>query len=146
MTLAGRLPAHTLTVTQMAFSHNDRFLLSVSRDRTWVISQAQEDCRFEVCAKSDKKNGHSRIVWSCAWTPDDTCFATGSRDKTVKRGDQFSRKKNSQHKINKFSRRKKSKIKNQSNQNKINGKKVNRAATNNESRSFFQIFAIQKWI
>ncbi|OQV15731.1 Elongator complex protein 2 [Hypsibius exemplaris] len=84
-----RLPAHTLTVTQMAFSHNDRFLLSVSRDRTWVLSRQQQQktqshsWQYEICTRSDKKNGHSRIVWCCAWTPDDVYFATGSRDKTV---------------------------------------------------------------
>lgn len=28
--------------------------------------------------------GHGRIVWSCGWSPDGLCFASGSRDKTVR--------------------------------------------------------------
>ena len=34
-------------------------------------------------ARSDKKNQHARIIWSCAWTGDDRFFATASRDKKV---------------------------------------------------------------
>ncbi|GAV02117.1 hypothetical protein RvY_12719 [Ramazzottius varieornatus] len=83
--LAGRIDCHTLTVTQMEFSHNDQYLLSVSRDRTWALHKrdSQKPVQYATCAKSDKKNGQSRIIWTCAWTPDDRYFATGSRDKTV---------------------------------------------------------------
>lgn len=91
-----KLPAHQLTVTQMKFSPNDRWLLSVSRDRRWTLFEAANDddaddvsdktrpataCNYKMVACTDKKNGiHSRIIWTCDWTHDSRRFATGSRD------------------------------------------------------------------
>lgn len=82
-----KLSSHQLTVTQMKFSPNDRYLLSVSRDRRWSLfeREAIEDSSslpsYKLVASTDKKNGaHARIIWTCDWTHDSKFFATGSRD------------------------------------------------------------------
>uniref|UniRef100_A0A8C3WSD2 Elongator complex protein 2 n=1 Tax=Catagonus wagneri TaxID=51154 RepID=A0A8C3WSD2_9CETA len=81
---------HSLTVTQMAFSPDDKFLLAVSRDRTWSLWKRQDtippelDPVFSLFAFTNKVTAvHSRIIWSCDWSPDGKYFFTGSRDKKV---------------------------------------------------------------
>ncbi|KAM5222240.1 elongator complex protein 2 isoform 3-T3 [Ctenodactylus gundi] len=81
---------HSLTITQMAFSPNDKFLLAVSRDRTWSLWKRQDtvspdfDPIFSLFAFTNKVTSvHSRIIWSCDWSPDGKYFFTGSRDKKV---------------------------------------------------------------
>lgn len=75
-----RLVSHQLTVTQMEFSPNNRYLLSVSRDRRWSLFKNEGES-YALIAVSSKKDGpHSRIIWCCAWTNDSNFFATGSRD------------------------------------------------------------------
>ncbi|KAJ3677550.1 hypothetical protein LUZ60_003274 [Juncus effusus] len=79
-----RLRAHTLTVTQLEFSYDDKFLLAVSRDRqlsVFSINKTPEGVEHELIVKQET---HKRIIWACAWTGSSHEFATGSRDKTVK--------------------------------------------------------------
>ncbi|XP_057278991.1 elongator complex protein 2 isoform X3 [Pezoporus wallicus] len=82
------LSFHNLTVTQLAFSPNEKFLLAVSRDRNWSLWRKEDSSEsgpvFSCCAYTDKNTAvHSRIIWSCDWTPDSKYFITGSRDKKV---------------------------------------------------------------
>ncbi|KAM8967768.1 elongator complex protein 2 isoform 1-T1 [Pelodytes ibericus] len=85
------LSLHNLTVTQMAFSPDDKFLLAVSRDRNWSLWKKQEGIPthsaepfFILHAHTEKRTSvHTRIIWSCDWTPDSKYFITGSRDKKV---------------------------------------------------------------
>ncbi|XP_040044705.2 elongator complex protein 2 isoform X1 [Gasterosteus aculeatus] len=84
------LPCHTLTVTQMAFSPDAQLLLAVSRDRTvslWrrnPLTPNSPDPLFSLHAHTGKDTAiHSRIIWSCDWSPDSKYFVTSSRDKKV---------------------------------------------------------------
>eukprot|EP01112_Ceratiomyxa_fruticulosa_P015889 TRINITY_DN4745_c0_g1_i1.p1 TRINITY_DN4745_c0_g1~~TRINITY_DN4745_c0_g1_i1.p1 ORF type:complete len:821 (-),score=187.70 TRINITY_DN4745_c0_g1_i1:52-2514(-) len=86
------LSAHTLSVVQMKFSPDDKYLLSVSRDRNWCLFQKTVIKSEDDSKKSDlitytlfkKVSGGERILWSCDWSYDSKVFATGSRDKLVK--------------------------------------------------------------
>ncbi|ESO12321.1 hypothetical protein HELRODRAFT_105279 [Helobdella robusta] len=79
------LQHHTLTVTQLAFSHQGQLLLSISRDRTWALYRRHHpDLKFsKVCHSTKEMSVQSRILWACCWSHDDLYFATGSRDKSV---------------------------------------------------------------
>ncbi|KAJ3555141.1 hypothetical protein NM688_g2736 [Phlebia brevispora] len=74
------LAGHSLTVTGIAFSSDDRYVLTVSRDRSWRLFEHKDTGFVPVAA--DKS--HSRIIWDCCWASEGDVFATASRDKTVK--------------------------------------------------------------
>ncbi|MBA0600211.1 hypothetical protein Gorai_006407 [Gossypium raimondii] len=81
----GRLQSHSLTVTQMEFSHDDNLLLAVSRDRQFSIFKINRAGNDEIDYKLvARQEAHKRIIWACSWNPFGHEFATGSRDKTVK--------------------------------------------------------------
>ncbi|KAK9329802.1 WD40-repeat-containing domain protein [Lipomyces starkeyi] len=87
--------AHALTIIGLRFSHDDRYLLSVGRDRLFVVWELSEEGAREVMGyyqiQYRAPRGHTRIIWDGAWAPRglangvlDYVFATASRDKTVK--------------------------------------------------------------
>lgn len=74
----------TLTVTQMEFSHNDRYLAAVSRDRGVYLFERDASAPGKLALRCSHPSAHLRVVFSCSWSWDDQLLATGSRDKTVK--------------------------------------------------------------
>lgn len=102
------LSHHLLTVTSVEFSQDDKYVLSVSRDRTWALWQRDpetvplpEQKVANVGEMRDENKGaklfdlvqtnkkHSRIVWDCCWVhfskPNDNYyFLTASRDKSIR--------------------------------------------------------------
>jgi elongator complex protein 2 len=78
------LKAHSLTVTSLQFSPDDKYLLSVGRDRQWVIWERSTEPSLYALKYSNPK-GHSRMILNCAWIPlEQPTFLTGGRDKSVK--------------------------------------------------------------
>lgn len=74
------LEGHTLTVTNIDWSPDDRLILSVSRDRTWRLFEREQNGFKPIAA--DKS--HARIIWDCSFSTDGKVFGTASRDKTVR--------------------------------------------------------------
>lgn len=75
------LTFHALTVTAMAFSNSGHYLLSAGRDRGFALFDLQQT-QWKI--KISMKKAHARIIWKCAFSPDDDYFVTASRDKTIK--------------------------------------------------------------
>lgn len=85
------LAAHALTATRVRFAPDDAMLLSVGRDRQWVVWERRrkdpgEEGGYELFQNDAK--GHSRMILDAAWAPlmgeGPRVFATAGRDKTVK--------------------------------------------------------------
>jgi elongator complex protein 2 len=76
------LTAHSLTVTRLRFSPDDKYLLSVGRDRQWALFERGEN---GYTASSSNPKGHTRMILDAAWLPIKSgAFVTAGRDKTVK--------------------------------------------------------------
>jgi len=102
--LLGSVAVHRLTVTRLCFSHDDRFLLSVSRDRQLGVLVRCSDASASATTPEDedaaaastngsdtspyrlllKSKVHDRVVWDCAFSSDDGLVATGSRDQRLR--------------------------------------------------------------
>lgn len=80
------LTAHSLTVTSLSFSPDDRFLLSVGRDRQWAVFERSSEDRNAYILHTSNPKGHSRMILDCSWasTSIGNVFATAGRDKSVK--------------------------------------------------------------
>lgn len=80
------LTAHSLTVTSLRFSSNDRYLLSTGRDRQWAVFERDEIDRSVFYLKAKKPKAHSRMILSACWAPSTVgrIFITAGRDKTCK--------------------------------------------------------------
>lgn len=78
------LTAHSLTVTSLSFSTDDKYLLSVGRDRQWALFSRQDGNSYKLATSNPK--GHSRMILNCSWAPSSVghVFATAGRDKSVK--------------------------------------------------------------
>ncbi|KRZ16909.1 Elongator complex protein 2 [Trichinella zimbabwensis] len=77
------LEGHKLTVTRICFSHDDKMILSASRDRSWCLFSRQSDGGEFDWQLIAQRREHARIIWDCAWAPDDKSFVTASRDKKL---------------------------------------------------------------
>ncbi|KAL8943955.1 MAG: hypothetical protein Q9216_000768 [Gyalolechia sp. 2 TL-2023] len=80
------LTAHSLTVTSLRFSSDDRYLLSTGRDRQWAVFERDEVDRFMFHFKAKNPKAHSRMILSACWAPNivGKTFITAGRDKTCK--------------------------------------------------------------
>lgn len=79
------LMAHSLTVTRLRLSADDKFLLSVGRDRQWAVFQRSGEGKADYKLLEQNLKGHSRMILDAAWAPGkERVFATAGREKTVK--------------------------------------------------------------
>lgn len=80
------LTAHSLTTTRLRFSPDDRYLLSVGRDRQWAVFERDNDNKQSYKLLQSNPKGHSRMILDAAWAPwaNSFVFATAGRDKQVK--------------------------------------------------------------
>ncbi|KZZ90997.1 WD40 repeat-like-containing domain protein [Ascosphaera apis ARSEF 7405] len=78
------LTAHSLTITSLAFSPDDRYLASVGRDRQWTVFERDEHDPTTYKLLTSHPKGHTRMILDVCWAPTKTpVFATAGRDKAV---------------------------------------------------------------
>ncbi|KKK13282.1 hypothetical protein ARAM_003129 [Aspergillus rambellii] len=78
------LAAHTLTITDLCFSTDDKYLLSVGRDRQWAVYRRSESDPSTFALMTSNPRGHSRMILDADWAPmlenQPPIFATAGRD------------------------------------------------------------------
>ncbi|KAH8881510.1 WD domain-containing protein [Thozetella sp. PMI_491] len=74
---------HSLTAARIRFSPDDKYILSVGRDRQWAVCERTEGNVYTLLQAS---KGHSRMILDAAWAPstEKRLFATAGRDKQLK--------------------------------------------------------------
>ena len=80
------LAAHSLTVNHLCFSHDDQYLLSVGRDRQYVVFRRESAASQSYRVFVANLKGHSRMILGAAWAPFSgrRVFTTAGRDKLIK--------------------------------------------------------------
>lgn len=79
------LSLHSSTVTRLRFSADDKYLLSVGRDRQWAVFERTETGGSIYHLKEANPKGHTRMILDAAWTPTKSrTFVTAGRDKMIK--------------------------------------------------------------
>ncbi|KAI2623354.1 WD40 repeat-like protein [Hypoxylon sp. NC1633] len=80
------LAVHTLTATRLRFSADDKFLLSVGRDRQWAVFERDVSDKASYKLWQSNPKGHSRMILDATWasSANSLIFATAGRDKQVK--------------------------------------------------------------
>ncbi|CAO1613491.1 unnamed protein product [Parajaminaea phylloscopi] len=84
------LSGHNLSITRIRFSPDGRWVLTTSRDRTWILfslgltTDGKWTNKPLLSGLPPSKDLHTRIVWDGAWADDGLHFATASRDRSVK--------------------------------------------------------------
>lgn len=79
------LTAHSLTVTALEFSPDDKYLLSVGRDRQCAVYGRNQTRATEYSMLATNPKAHSRMLLDASWAPTEAkdVFATAGRDKNV---------------------------------------------------------------
>lgn len=79
------LTAHSLTAARLRFSRDDKYILSVGRDRQWAIFMRDPENPLQYHHAQANTKGHTRMILDCAWAPSEhPMFATAGRDKQVR--------------------------------------------------------------
>ncbi|KAJ6264697.1 hypothetical protein Dda_0847 [Drechslerella dactyloides] len=84
------LEAHSLTVNRIAFSADDKYMLSVGRDRQWTVFErsaaTDDDLATPYAVHQAMPKAQTRVIFDGKWVPVQAgrVFVTAARDKTIK--------------------------------------------------------------